>query len=986
MRAAVTVILVARNGAHILDRTISAVEAQTRAPERIAMVNIDSRDGTREIMRRAEPDLLLSLPEDTGFGDAVREAALELDGLDGGEEGWLWLLGADNSPEHDALEQLMATVERNPSLQVTGPKQVRRDDPAVIVEYGQTMTNNGASVVLHQGELDQGQFERLSDVLAVGAGGMLVRRSVWRELGGFDPGLPVVDDALDFCQRVWLGGGRVLLTPTARVERDGNPETLLSPSGERMSASQRIFERRKAELHRRLSSSTAFGFILHWLGLVPMALLRSGWNLLRKLPGRIIPEFAAAFAVAFGRTGAWGARRRFSEHLSEPRTAIDRLRTTPAEQRKQRELRAEQLRARAQGTKQHVDFLATGGAWVVLLGLVASVAMHLPIMDAGALTGGALLPLSPDVVELWGNTGYGVRDEGLGAMGPADPFTLVLALLGTVTFWQPSLAVVGLWLLALPLAGLGAWMLAARLTARPWLRAVAGIAWMAAPPLLVALNEGRITAVIVHVVLPWLILAGMQAIETWRAVATLALLSAVVAAAAPSLIPALVLLWLLSMTMGRAHWRRQLIVPVPALVLFAPLVVSQFNRGGLAGLLRIFADPGLAVASKPVTGPAAFLGFPVVDFGGWVDTLASAGVAFEAPLVLAMLAVPVAIAAGLGVISAQFRTAAMGLVIALCGAATVVLAAKLELQSIGQAPVTLWLGSAQSLMLLGLGGMALAGLASLRRAGAGILGSLMLLSMIVTAMPPALAQTFSTSLVEAGSTNTVPAIVQAQGTVEHRVGTLILTPSDGGTLRMVLDRGTGETLDAQSTLRTTAERLSPEQERLASLVGELVSDYAEAPTSELHAFGVSYILLAPAEADASDLRMRLSTSLDANGALAPAGSSVYGTLWQVSNATLAPADPEMSAHLAAGNLGTWQGRLILAVQLFVLLVTLLLALPTGSLEADAALAERPVHRRWAWLDGELTAAHRPMDYGDVAGERVDAYEPDDQDREEGISL
>lgn len=986
MRAAVTVILVARNGAHILDRTITAIEAQSRAPERIAMVNIDSSDDTRAIMRSAEPDLLLSLPADTGFGDAVREAALELDALDGGEEGWLWLLGADNSPEHDALEQLMATVERNPSLHVTGPKQVRRDDPAVIVEYGQTMTNGGASVVLHQGELDQGQFERLSDVLAVGAGGMLVRRSVWRELGGFDPGLPVVDDALDFCQRVWLGGGRVILTPTARVERDGSPETLLSPSGERMSASQRIYERRKAQLHRRLSSSTPFGFVLHWLGLVPMAVVRSIWNLLRKLPGRIIPEFAAAVAVAFGRTGARRARSHFSDHLREPRTAIDRLRTTPAEQRKQRELRAEQLRARRHGVKQHLDFLATGGAWVVLLGVVASLAMFLPLMNAGALTGGALLPLSPNIAELWGNTGYGVRDEGLAAMGPADPFTLVLAVLGTFTFWQPSLAVVGLWLLAIPLAGLGAWMLAAHLTARPWLRAIAGLAWMAAPPLLIALNDGRIAAVLVHLALPWLILSGMQALETWRAVASLALLAALVTASAPSLAPALLVLWLLSMLLGRHHWRRQLIVPVPALVLFGPLLVAQFNRGGPAGLLRVFADPGLAVASDAVTGPAAFLGFPTSEFGGWVDLLAHAGSSFDAPIVLAMLAVPAALAAALGVISPQFRTAAMGLTIAVLGAASVLLAAKLEFQSIGEDAVGLWIGSAQSMLLLGVGGMALAGLASLKRAGAGILGTLMLAGLVAAALPPALAHSEGRSSVAAGAANTVPAIVEAQGTVEDRVGTLILKPVAGGSLRMVLDRGTGETLDAQSTLRTTAEKLSPEQERLANLVVELVSDHAAAPTSELHAFGVSYVLLTPAEADASDLRMRLSTSLDANGALAPAGSSVHGTLWQVSNATLAPADPEMSANLAAGNLGTWQGRLIIGIQLLVLLITILLALPTGSLEADAALADQPVRRRWAWLDGELLTRRRPMDYGDVAGERVDAYEADDRDNEEVISL
>ena len=37
-------------------------------------------------------------------------------------------------------------------------------------------------------EVDQGQHDGRSDVLAVGTAGMLVRREVWDRLGGPDPG------------------------------------------------------------------------------------------------------------------------------------------------------------------------------------------------------------------------------------------------------------------------------------------------------------------------------------------------------------------------------------------------------------------------------------------------------------------------------------------------------------------------------------------------------------------------------------------------------------------------------------------------------------------------------------------------------------------------------------------------------------------------------------------------------------------------------
>lgn len=984
MRAAVTVILVARNGAHVLDRTIAAIEAQSRAPDRIAMVNIDSLDDTREIMRASAPDLLLSIPEDTGFGAAVGEAAEELDRLDGADaDGWLWLLGADNSPERDALEQLLATVERNPSLEVTGPKQVRRDDPAVIVEYGQSATRSGRSVVLHQGELDQGQFEQLSDVLAVGAGGMLVRRATWRELGGFDPGLPVVDDALDFCERVWLSGGRVLLTPSARVERDGDPATLLSPSGERMPAAQRIRERRKAMLHRRLSSSTPLGFWLHWLGLIPSALGHAAWNLLRKVPGRILPEFAAAFAVLAGRTGAAESRRRYAATQTEPRRVIDRLRIASAEQRRQRELRDEQLRARVHGARRDVDFLATGGAWVVLAGVVASAVLLFPLVSAGALAGGALLPLSSSVADLWANTGYGVRDEGLGLLGPADPFAIVLALLGTLTFWQPSLALVGLWVLALPLAALGGWMLAARLTERAWLRAVAGFAWMIAPPLAVALAEGRPSAVIVHLALPWLVVAAIEASSSWRGIGALSLLGALVAAASPLLIPALAVLWLLALALAGPGRARLLLAPIPALALFLPLAVAQINRGDG---LRVFADPGLAAASEPAAGPAILLGFPTAGLGGWAELAPATG--FAAPILLGLLLVPTALAALIGLTGRRFRTAAVAMVLAVLGGATAIAASGVSLASAGDQAVPLWIGPAQSLLLLGALGAALAGLAVLRKGAAPLLAILVLAGLGAAGAVPAAAQLAGRSAVEPGSPRSVPAIVDAQGQVERQAGTLILTPVGSDELRMVLDRGTGETLDGQSTLRSTASALSPEQERLAELVVNLVSDHAQAPTAELHALGVSYILVAPPAAEASGLASRLASSLDANGALAPAGASAYGTLWQVANATVRPADPILAERLDTTGIGTWLGRGILAVQLLMLLVAALLALPTGTLEADAALAARPARRRWASLDGAAGATGRPIDYGDVAGERVAAYEaaPFDVDADEGETL
>ena len=51
----------------------------------------------------------------------------------------------------------------------------------------------------------------------------------------------------------------------------------------------------------------------------------------------------------------------------------------------------------------------------------------------------------------------GPREGAVDLIGPADPFSAVLAVLGSLTAWNPSFSLVLLWLTALPLSAMGAW-------------------------------------------------------------------------------------------------------------------------------------------------------------------------------------------------------------------------------------------------------------------------------------------------------------------------------------------------------------------------------------------------------------------------------------------------------------------------------------------------------------------------------------------------
>src|SRR5690606_8638017 len=243
MQPRVTAVLVVRNGAEYLPRTLAALAAQTRRPDSVLVVDAASSDGSAAILADSGHPVV-TLQGRTSFGAAV-EHALRVDTAPVGDADALWLLGHDNAPDPDALAALLGQIEVAPSVAIAGPKLMRWDDADMIAGFGETMTRFGRSVRLAEDELDQAQHDLDNDFLGVAAAGMLIRRPVWHALGGFDPGLPTVDAGLDLSIRARLAGHRVVGVPAARVASAGPPELFGRRS---LAASRRGRMHRSAQL------------------------------------------------------------------------------------------------------------------------------------------------------------------------------------------------------------------------------------------------------------------------------------------------------------------------------------------------------------------------------------------------------------------------------------------------------------------------------------------------------------------------------------------------------------------------------------------------------------------------------------------------------------------------------------------------------------------------------------------------------------------
>lgn len=927
-----------------LRRTLAALAEQTRPIDALTIVVCGGDDHLFEMVDAAAADSVVKASASTGFAAAT--ALVSPHGGENVDGDALWLLAQDTAPEPDALARLAGALELSPSVAFVAPKLVRWDDRSEIVSLGVSMTRFGRTVGLADDELDQGQHDAREDVLGADVRGILVRSDAWARLGGLDRGLAGADEGLDLGVRARLAGGRVSLVPAALVATAGDGVAGLPVPLTPQRRRRAVYAERVAQLRRRLAYAPAVATPLHWLSVLPLALWRTVVDLVRKQPGRIASEWGAAAVAFVGIVPVWRARRRIARARTASWAQVAPLRTTQAELRER--LDDDPEVAIGGHRRSDLRFFAGGGAWLVLAALAVSVAAFPALLAWPVLGGGALQPLANTVGQLWDDAAYGQRALGLDTIGPADPFSAVIAVLGSLWPWAPSRALVLLWILALPLAALGGWFAATRVTERASLRLLGGAVWALAPTLLVALTQGRPTGVLVHLLLPWLFYAGAVAHRSWAGAGAASLLLAAVLAAAPSLAPAMAVLWFGAVVLGivvragrgvaRLVWTL-----VPSLALALPLVWNALTHGRAWGLV---ADPGVPWAGPQVAADAAgrallAAGIPTSDLAGWA-TLLPDGPTWWVPL----LSVPLALLALAAPLTQRWAAGIVLLVVTALGLGTAFAAVGVSVSFVQSLTVPLWPGTGLSLAWLGALGGALvaldAGLAPRVALARGLAATLVFAAAVMLAVPSLTAFTRGTAAIANGPASTLPAFVAAEGRDDPDVGTIVLTPqADAGVAAQVV-WGASETVGGQTTLLSTRTQASPQDEELATLAADLVTPSSEDVVAELADRGIGFILLAPTTPPESDaartMRLSAMTALGQRDTLVVVGDTAKGELWRVVD-EIAPR-PAEAASVSA--LAGW----IAFGQLAVLGIALLLALPTATSIREARRTPRVVGPHW----------------------------------------
>jgi GT2 family glycosyltransferase len=907
----VDVLLVCHNGARWLPRTLAALEATDVVLGSVTAVDTGSTDGTADLLAGSElVDEVVVLRAGTGFAAAVDAAAdrarARNDSWEHGAAGahWLWLLHDDSAPAPDALRALLAGAIEHDAA-VVGPKVLSWDRRRQLVEMGVTLTGSGRRTTgLERREYDQGQHDDRCDVLAVGSAGMLVRADAWDALDGFDPQIPLFRDDVDFGWRARRGGYRVVVVPAAVIEH-AEAAAHGRRAGGALTRHPHITDRRSA-LYVLLANAGGAGLVLAVPRAVIGSLLRAIGFVLGKVPGLAYDELVALRGALSPRLLRHGRRWRRTQPRGgstrglrptaghQARQAVDNLTGLLAGTGAGQDVPGARRRAvpgipdleeedepLPSGESLLVRALTTPGFLLISAVTLAVLVAGRGLLGSGRLFGGALLPAPAQAGEVWSTYLAGWHPVGLGSPGGAPAYLGALGVGSVPLLGHSGLLVDVLLVLCVPLATLSAWRASRDVLASRPVRAWAALTYGAVLLASGALAAGRLGTCVAAALLPALARALLRALapgSPWRLAWSAAFVLALTTAFATVVWP-VVAVTTSAVVLARARTRPTL--ARLAAVLLTPLVLL------LPWTLDVLADPSWLAREPGRTGTGDELAATALP--SWSPALLAPG----GPGSLAAgLAAGLLVLALLAWVRTQRRgVVALGWLVALVAVAAGVLTSRVAVSApAGEGLAAGWPGPSVLMAALGLIGAAAVsadGVGSRTRGrGAarapveprqrGLLLAAGLLAVGTTAvlLVAGLARGLDDPLVR-GDPTVLPVYIAEESAGPDRPRTLVLH----------VRGGPDDPVVGYSLLRDRAPALGDADvgaltdQRLDTLVGDLLADRGGAGTGALAQYGIRYVLV-PAPADPAVVEV-----LDGQAGLVRASAAEGGAVWRVEGTT-----------------------------------------------------------------------------------------------------
>ena len=851
------------------------------------MVAVDtgSRDRSGAVLTtKLGQAAVFGMDRSTGYGAAVRRALqhkaasaplpVGQAGGGGGQAGqrsrseqveWIWLLHDDCEPAPDALEQLLRGAAETPTAAVFGPKLKDWTDRDVILEAGLSLDSVGRRITgVEPREVDQGQHDGDRDVLAVSSAGMLIRRDVWDQVGGFDPGMTLFGEDVDLCWRVHAAGFRVRVITDAVIYH-----AMAATKGRRpisVGRRARLLDRRHA-LQTLLWNLPPGPMVASLVANLTISLIRTVFYMVAKRGTAALDETAAVAAVV-GHPLRFAAARRRRAHGR--RAAYGRVRADLPSGRSLRRAAEFLALVVSRSAKQEaaaghsaiddptdddsllIDtgflqrFVTRPGVLLMFGLIIVTAVAERSLIGGGPLGGGALLPAWEGASTLWGEVLRAYHPSGIGSASAAPPYAAFVAVLATILAGKVWLAIDVLLLGAVPLAGLTSVLALRRVTKSPRVRVWAAASYALLPVAIGAVAAGRLGSAVAFVLIP---LIGLQAGRMFsesprqarRAAWATGLAVTVGTAFVPLLWPIAVAAAVLAAITLRAS--RSLLINLGIVAATPPVLLGPW-------MLQLLAHPSALLLEAGVQQPGlASTALPARS----LILLSPGGPGVPPYWVSAALLVT-----GLTALLATRRRVLIvsGWSVALLGFATAIAVSRAVVTPAGGQVLTPWPGPALAVAAAGLLLAAAAGAEGLgrtlsarggkgRRRVTSMRGFAVVILSLVGVSAPLLAATYWVmngigGPIDQATGEVVPAVVAPPSAAGRQLRTLVLTSDHGHVSYLLLREDSPELTDSGLVPVTAA------QTALGKAVSALVAPGGDQTASQsqlLAHFDIGYVLM-----------------------------------------------------------------------------------------------------------------------------------------------
>lgn len=233
----------------------SLTRQQLKQPFEVVLVDNGSDDGSPEMALRefaSQPAFRLQLirnPDNRGFCAANNQ------GFAASNSELVALLNNDAEAEPDWLRGLAGAFEGGREIGMAASKILVYEDPRRIDKAGHLIYPDGQNRGRGSGEVDQGQYDRVEEVLWPDGCAAMYRREMLDQIGGFDEDFFAYADDAELGLRARIAGWKCLYIPGA-VVRHHRGASLGVRSGRRL----QLIERNRVLLAAKL-----FPWSLLWL-------------------------------------------------------------------------------------------------------------------------------------------------------------------------------------------------------------------------------------------------------------------------------------------------------------------------------------------------------------------------------------------------------------------------------------------------------------------------------------------------------------------------------------------------------------------------------------------------------------------------------------------------------------------------------------------------------------------------------------------------